>query len=146
MYEHHTSPSQQTKHETRQVSISYMSSDFITNIFLITFRDFQKYMYQEMYDLTSEYISCDHTFKLASHIGILREGKWIPQYDSLFIVQNERGQILFWQLTMGTAYGSVNDGMVSLKSRMSNIYNLYVYAPSLMEQVVLMEQCTAASW
>ena len=83
MYEHHTSPSQQTEHETCQVSISYMSSDLITNIFLITFREFQKYMYQEMYNLTSEYISCDHTFKLASHIGILREGKWIRQYDSL---------------------------------------------------------------
>lgn len=119
MYEHHTSSSQQTEHQSRLVSNSYMSIDFITNIFLLTFHDFRTYMYQEMYDLTSEYISCDHTFKLASHIGILREGKWIPQYDSLFIIQNERGQILFWQLTMGTAYGSINDGMVSLKSRMS---------------------------
>ena len=87
LYQQHlTSPSQQTEHEAHQV-ISYMSSDLITNIFLITFREFQNYMYQEMYDLTSEYISCDHTFKLASHIGILCEGKWILQYDSLFIIQ-----------------------------------------------------------
>lgn len=72
MYEHHTctSPPQQTEHEARQV----MSSDLITNVFIITFREFQQYMYQEMYDLTSEYISCDHTFKLASHIGILENG------------------------------------------------------------------------
>ena len=51
-----------------------------------------------MCELTSEVISCDHTFKLATHIGILRCRKWIPQYDSLFIMQNELGQALFWQL------------------------------------------------
>ena len=82
LYEHHTSPPQQSNHEPCEVT-SYMSSDLITNIFIITFHEFQKYMYQEMYDLTSEYTSCNHTFKLASNIGILHEGKWIQDWGGM---------------------------------------------------------------
>ena len=26
----------------------------------------------------------DHTFKMTSHVGVFRNGKWVPQYDSLF--------------------------------------------------------------
>ena len=54
---------------------------------------------------------------MAKHIGVMRNGKWVPQYDLLFILQNERGEVLFWQLTMGTAYAAIHDGMESLKSR-----------------------------
>ena len=70
-----------------------------------------------MSQIQAECLSCDHTFKLASHIGIYHNGKWIPQYDSLFIMQNEIGEILFWQLTMGTSYASVCDGIEQLKHR-----------------------------
>ena len=91
MLEQLSSQSQQPQCEICSIPTAYISNDFVTNIFLITFRDFQKYMYHEMYDLTSECISCDHTFKMASHVGIVHDSKWIPQYDSLFIVQNEKG-------------------------------------------------------
>lgn len=113
-------PSQQPQLEICNIPTTYISNDFIANIFLITFCDFQRYMFDEMYNLTSECISCDHTFKMASHVGIVHDSKWIPQYDSLFIIQNEKGQVLFWQLTMGTAYRAINDGMLSLKSRLSS--------------------------
>lgn len=98
-------------------SNTYISKDFIINTFLITYNELKDYFFSEMYKLKAEYLSCDHTFRLASHIGVYRNGKWVPQYDSLFIMQNEIGQILFWQLTMGTAYASVHDGIEILKQR-----------------------------
>ena len=53
-------------------------------------------------------ISFDHTFKVAANIGYVREdGKWIPQYDSLFLVMNEHGKIVTWQLTMGTSFSQI---------------------------------------
>ena len=73
---------------------------------------------REMYLVTGERCSCDHTFKLAKLVGIMRDGRWISQYDSLFVLQNENGQILFWQLTMGTAYSIVCNGLQSLNERM----------------------------
>ena len=96
---------------------TWVSKDFIINAFLITYNELKEYFFSEMYAIQADYISCDHTFRLASHIGIYHNNKWVPQYNSLFIMQNERGQILFWQLTMGTAYASVCDGIELLKHR-----------------------------
>ena len=42
-------------------------------------------------------------------------GRWVPQYDSLFIIQNE---ILFWQLTMRSVYSTARDGLESLCTRL----------------------------
>ena len=58
-----------------------------------------------MLSLTTEYLSCDHTFKLLKHVGLMRGSRWVAQYDSLFIMQ---GEILFWQLTSGTAFSAVH--------------------------------------
>ena len=53
-------------------------------------------------------ISFDHTFKVAANIGYVREdGKWIPQYDSLFLVMKEHRKIVTWQLTMGTSFSQI---------------------------------------
>lgn len=94
-----------------------MSKDHTINTFVITFNKLKDLMFYEMAQINSEYVSCDHTFKLASHVGIYRDGKWIPQYDSLFIMQNEKSQVIFWQLTKGTAYSSVCDGLDSIRQR-----------------------------
>ncbi len=57
-----------------------------------------------------ESISFDHTFKVASNIGYLREdGKWICEYDGLFIVLNKDGKVLSWQLTKGTSFAHIQD-------------------------------------
>ena len=97
---------------------TYISNDHIMQHFLLAFQEMKDYLIGTMCELTGEYCSCDHTFKVAKHIGIQRKDKWIPQYDSLFIIQNEIGQIIFWQLTMGTAYGAVRDGIESVKTRL----------------------------
>ena len=53
--------------------------------------------------LADKWISFDHTFKIANNIGYKREGSWVNQYNSCFIVTNEKGQVIGWQFTMGTS-------------------------------------------
>ena len=50
----------------------------------------------------------------------MQGSNWVTQYDSLFIMQSEKGElVLFWQLTSGTAYSAVNDGLQSLAERIN---------------------------
>jgi hypothetical protein len=83
------------------------------------FNRMKVFVQESMLSLTDEYLSCDHTFKLPKHIGLMRGKKWVTQYDSMFIMQSSKGEILFWQLTSGTAYGAVNDGLQSLQQRIT---------------------------
>lgn len=56
----------------------------------------------------TESISFDHTFKIASNIGYLREDKkWISEYDSVFLVLSKDGKVLTWQLTKGTSFDQI---------------------------------------
>ena len=89
----------------------------VINTFIVAYNELKKFMASKLFKLKEEMISCDHTFKLASHVGFYHSGRWVPQYDSLFIIQNEHGVVLFWQLTKGTAYSSVCDGIEELKNR-----------------------------
>ena len=76
---------------------------------------------------TGDSISFDHTFKVAANIVFLREGgKWIHQYDSLFIVMNGEGQIVMWQLTKGTTFSQVQTLLKDLKERSSSIQTVYI--------------------
>ena len=53
-------------------------------------------------------ISFDHTFKVAANIGYLRgDGKWITQYESVFIVMNEHGLVMAWQFMRSTSTDEV---------------------------------------
>lgn len=71
-----------------------------------------------------ECISFDHIFKVATNIGYLREdGKWIPQYDGLFIVLNGNGHVLTWQLTEGTSFAHVKSLATSRPSKMTSSRN-----------------------
>ena len=73
-------------------------------------------------------ISFDHTFKVASNIGYLREDKkWINVYDSLFLVLNDQGKIVSWQLTKGTSFQEVVALLQNLGSRSDeNLRTVYV--------------------
>ena len=70
------------------------------------------------------FISCDHTFKVAANIGLLRlsDKKWEKQYDSMFCILNENGIVLAWQLTKGTAFDNVRD-LQDLKGRFHPQHN-----------------------
>lgn len=63
-------------------------------------------------------ISFDHTFKVATNIGYLREDNvWVPQYDSLFLVMNGVGKIVTWQFTKGTYFTLVEQVLRDLNIR-----------------------------
>ena len=68
---------------------------------------------------SQSWISADHTFKNAANIGCnVPDGSWITQFDSLFIVLNEIGQVLTYKLTKGTSLDKVTDILTNLKCRL----------------------------
>ena len=96
---------------------NYVSNDFLMTCFIAKWKDMQAFFIKQMSSVTQFGCSCDHTFKLAKHVGMFCDGRWIPQYDSLFIMMNEIGEVTFWQLTMGTSFIAVVKGMESLQRR-----------------------------
>ena len=66
----------------------------------------------------SKCIRLDHTFRVASNIGYLREdGRWITQYGSVLFVLNHVGQVVTWQLTNSTSFNEVDKILSDLKDR-----------------------------
>lgn len=64
-------------------------------------------------------MSADHTFKVAANIGcMLPDRSWSTQFDSLYIVLNEMGQVVTYKLTKGTAISKVEDMLKNSKSRL----------------------------
>ena len=64
---------------------------------------------------TFDFVSIDHTFKVSTNLGYLRpDGKWILMYNSLFIVLNNIGQLIAWQLTQSTSTDETEDLLSSL--------------------------------
>ena len=62
-------------------------------LFSEEFAENKRFYFYDMASLsTMQYISIDHTFKVAANVGYLRpDGRWITEYDSLFIVLNNIG-------------------------------------------------------
>lgn len=68
----------------------------------------------------NEFISLDHTFKVASNIGFVRsDGKWVTLYNSVFIAMNEHGQVVAWQFTSSTSLDEVKPQLQSLQECMT---------------------------
>lgn len=63
-------------------------------------------MTQRAFDRTT--ISCDHTFKISKYIGARRESdnKFVKQFENLFIVLNERHEVIGWRLTRTTSFAT----------------------------------------
>eukprot|EP00111_Clytia_hemisphaerica_P001142 TCONS_00003253-protein len=63
-------------------------------------------------------ISCDHTFKVSANIGLYIDGSWVKICDNLFVVLNEKGDVLAWQLGLGVAFDNVKEILSALKDRL----------------------------
>ena len=66
--------------------------------------------------MTASTLSADHTFKASANIRLWCNGRWIQLYDSLFIVMNEVGIVLSWQLCRGTSFHEVEELLHQLKN------------------------------
>jgi hypothetical protein len=95
------------------------SNDFISLCIIHDYLAKESLYRQCMAQTTCTWFSCDHTFKIASNVGVLRKSdkKWEKQYDSVFFVLNEDGVVLTWQLTKGTAFSQVNSLFHTLYQR-----------------------------
>ena len=95
------------------------SNDLICRCFLTDFLENERFYLQDIQQSTaSKYISLDHTFRVASNIGYMRKDKkWVSLYNSLFMVLNEEGKILTWQLTNSTSFAHIEGLVLSLQQR-----------------------------
>lgn len=72
---------------------------------------------QHTSEIPYKWLSSDHTFKVSANIGFWHKGVWVKQYDSLFCVLNEHGQVVAWQLTKGTSFEKVRTLLTNLYAR-----------------------------
>lgn len=95
-------------------------SDFFLHYFNLNEDLFIKRMTSISAD--EEWLCCDHTFDITSSIGYERkeDRKWIRQYDSLFSVMNEKGQIVTWQLTQTQGFENIRRLLQQLFMRLSS--------------------------
>ena len=95
------------------------SYDSIERLFLADFEMYEKSLCHEMSSIPASYIKCDHTFKVASNIGVKSElsQKWEKQFDALFIVLNEYDQVIAWQLTNSLLFSNVESLLTSVKDK-----------------------------
>jgi len=66
----------------------------------------------------ARWVSCDHTFKVVANVGLWKDNKWITQYDTLFVVCNEDGVVVTWQLCKGTSFSKVKHLLQQLQRRL----------------------------
>ena len=65
---------------------------------------------------------------MTSNVGYLRaDGKWISQYDSLFIVLNSKGQVVAWQFTKSNSIDECHDLLTDLKERFQSKDSIEVF-------------------
>lgn len=114
------------------------SNDKLMDFFLGQFEK-QKVLYERnMHRLTGNVLCCDHTFKTSKYIGITRDdGKFVRQFENLFIGINEKGEVLIWRFTKSTAGSEVIDLLQELKKRQDN-------AGQTLEMIVVDDCCHSA--
>ena len=88
------------------------------DVFLKRFFQNEDIYIDAMRSLKANWITCDHTFKSVCNIGYARseDGKWISQYNSVFCVLNEKGEVINWQFTASEGFEEVKELFVELKN------------------------------
>ena len=99
-----------------QCSFSSTSNDHLMDSFMSRYGEVKTYFASEMYLITGESCSCDHTFKLAKCVGIMRNGQWIPKYNFLFIIQEQMVSV------NGSEFNSKQSCTTNLETHCSSIH------------------------
>ena len=79
--------------------------------------------------MPAKLISVDHTFKVGKPIGGHREqdNKFIKSYMKLFIVLNEEGAVVAWELTNSTSQDEIETVLNDVKFKLKNSQISYIY-------------------
>ena len=73
--------------------IDYPGRRLVINCFLRSYFELEHMYSHRMSELPCIWLSADHTFKVSANIGAWSQGVWVKQFDSLFTVLNEKGQV-----------------------------------------------------
>lgn len=84
--------------------IGLPSMEMILGSLLENYQEYKPYYHQRMSEISAEVLLIGHFFKLNPQIGTLgADGKkWVSMYNNIFVVMNEKGQVIAWQATKGT--------------------------------------------
>ena len=103
----------------RNIFCSYPGNDKLMDLFLQQFQITKELYESDMFIHTGTVLSCDHTFRTSKHIGVTREdGKFVKQFENVFLGINEHGEVLTWRFTKSTASLEIEDLLKKLKNRL----------------------------
>lgn len=101
------------------VLFSFPSANFLIYMYLEHFQEMKHFYEHEMSQLAASTISCDHTFKVSKNIVAFREAgsKFVSQFQNLFIVLNDKKEVIEWRFTKTCAFEEIKDLLESLQRR-----------------------------
>ena len=81
---------------------------------------------------TLEKFSFDCTFKISKHVGVTRkdDGKFIRQFENVFLALNENGEVMTWAFTKSTSFSEI---LKDLKCRLDEA--------GITLEVILVDDC-----
>ena len=102
------------------ILFSFPSTDKLMELFLLKFELTKELYESSMSRCVARVISLDHTFKTSKYIGITRDdGKFVRQFQNVFICMNEIGEVLAWRFTKSTSGEEVQDLLNELSARLT---------------------------
>lgn len=102
----------------RSIFCSYPGNDKLMDFFLQQFQITKELYESDMFSHTGTVLSCDHTFRTSKHIGVTRDdGKFVKQFENVFLGLNENGEVLTWSFTKSTSSSEIEDLLKELKNR-----------------------------
>ena len=82
------------------------------------FLNMQKYS-NMMLKITGTWVLMDHTFKTAANIGYWdKNRRWKTLFSSIFLVMNEKKEVMSWTLTKSTGFIHVRQSLYEVRNRM----------------------------
>lgn len=99
---------------------AHPSDDHIREMFLLNFRHTRAIYESDMKKLSATSVSMFHTFKVCSVVGTTRsmDDRWIAEYKGLFVVTNERSEIIKWSFCVDDSFEEIRVLLLELSGRL----------------------------
>ena len=118
-YRIHGADSTASFHESSLYSCP--SNDKLIQIFLSYYEQIKVSLDNFFSATRCRILSCDHTFKVSKHIGIIRgsDSVFVPQFQNLYVGLNENDEVVMWRLTTSTSCDEIDDLVLDFKERLT---------------------------
>ena len=102
---------------------AYPRNDKLMNLSLEQFQIMEDLYECDMNKRVGKILSCDHTFKTSKHVAVTGEddGKFVCQYQNIFLGLNENGEVLTCRITKSTASSEIEDLLKELITRFDRV-------------------------